>query len=159
MCNIMFIIEEIEKHKNYPFLDIRDIEQYLMAQKYWLALLKSVLSQNISQWQFWLPQDPELEGSAIISIRDLAHERGIIIDQQCVAADREKYGQEYRPLVVFLGTWEDEEDSHIMPYLKIFSRISEETRKQADWLLRHWIDTTTTTDEMNKIIDEYYEKT
>ena len=157
--NTILSLDEIQQHPDYPFFDIRQLEQYLMAQFYWLIIVKGVLSSDANQWEYWLPQDQNLSGSNIISIRKLNRDKGIVIDQQCVAADWEKYQMEHRDLVIFLAYWEEKEDSQGMPYLRMFTKISSKTLHAVDWFLRYWNKPDTTEEKMQQAIDYYYSKT
>lgn len=151
----MLPLDAIQGHPKYPFLDIQDRESYLLAQLYWLQIVKASLGSCAPDWDSWLPQDESWDGSTILSARRRDRTKGLIIDQQGVARDLAEYGEAHRPLVVFLGVWEDEGDGHPMPYLKIFARISEDTLKLSTHLLKAWTDPKMSQREMQVLIDRY----
>lgn len=151
-------LAELRNHPKYPFLDIRDLEQFLLAQLYWLFTIHEALGENSDEWTYWLPPSVQDQGTPILSIRRKDRSKGLIVDQQCIARDLEDSGVTRRPLVVFVDHWEDEDDLHQMPYLRMYSAISEETRGHTLRLMRAWMDSDTNVADMQLLVDHYYDE-
>jgi hypothetical protein len=149
-------LEAILLHPKYPFPDLRDLEQYLMAELYWLFLTKDVLGADVADWTGWLRPCGFPEGGSILSLRKKDRSKGIIIDQQSVAEDLEQYGAVHRPFVVSMATWEDENDSHPMPYLRMFVAISDDTQRIARHFIESWVRVGTSGKDLQDLIDRYY---
>jgi hypothetical protein len=150
----MFTLQSIISHPKYPFLDIRDPEAYLLSQLHWLLLLREELGPSTQKWDYWLPQDETWDGTNIISIWRADRSKGLVIDQQCVTCDIEMFGIERRALIPIAEEW-SETDSAV-PYLKLFTRISDDTTQTVRLFLRYWIDPNVTLAALESTIVDYF---